>query len=49
MLTAMVLVLSVALILAGGETVRGQCRRMLSRPIAGTHDETEAAPAQATA
>jgi hypothetical protein len=33
MLTALVIVLAVALVLSAGEAVRMQCRRMLSRPL----------------
>jgi hypothetical protein len=33
MVTAILVLLSVALILAAGEAVRGQCRRMLRRPL----------------
>jgi hypothetical protein len=34
MVTAILVLLFVALIVAAGEAVRGQCRRMLSRPLA---------------
>jgi hypothetical protein len=52
MLTAFVLVLSVALIVVVGESVRGQIRRMMSQPIvpALTDDlavEPAVAPARA--
>jgi hypothetical protein len=33
MLTVLLLLAAVAVVLAAGEAVRGQCRRMLSRPI----------------
>jgi hypothetical protein len=53
MLTAVVLMLSVALILVVGESVRGQVRRMLSKPVLSSvpvvADEPEAAPANAAA
>lgn len=32
MVTAIVLMLSITLVVGAGEAVRGQCRRMLSRP-----------------
>jgi hypothetical protein len=42
MLTAILVLLSVMAVLAAGEAVRGQCRRMLVRPMAamqlGTHE-----------
>jgi hypothetical protein len=34
MLTAILVLVSVAMVLAAGEAVRGQCRRMLVRPLA---------------
>jgi hypothetical protein len=33
MLTVILLLAAVAVVLVAGEAVRGQCRRMLSRPI----------------
>jgi hypothetical protein len=49
MLTALIVLMSVIAILAAGEVVRVQCRRMLVRPLAlhfGAHDGI---PAEAAA
>jgi hypothetical protein len=37
MLTMLLVLLTVGLIAAAGEAVRGQCRRMLSRPVVPAH------------
>ena len=48
MLTAFIVLLSVCVVVLVGESVRGQCRRMLSRPlIVLPAAEDVAAPVQA--
>lgn len=49
MLTALIIMLSLLVIVAAGEAVRGQCRRMISNPVrvAGVVDEPAAATSNA--
>jgi len=51
MLTLIVLLAAVALIVGAGEAVRGQCRRMLARPVplVSAHDVAPEQPATAVA
>jgi hypothetical protein len=52
MLTVFLVVLAVAFVIAAGEAVRGQCQRMLSRPVplvSANDVHSEARPATALA